>query len=433
MRPEQEMIIGSRAGFKSYPGTESGQPRRRTFQLVLVAVAAMAGMFARAALGPVQEVLQRSLALTDNQMALLQGPALAAPLLLFSIPLGYLIDRYSRRNVLLWATLCNAGATLAGGCTHTFAMLFLTRCVIGLCAPATAVAAYSLLADLYDTATRGRATTLVVLSQIAGTASAFSVGGAFLALVPSGPDSWRAALMLCTVLLLLPLAVVLAIDEPRRSGHTPQALPKQSIVGEMWALRDTVITLVIGMAMVSVADGAALVWTAPTLTRNFGLLSPRAGQITGVSLLIGGAAGPLLGGPLADVCQKTGGPRRTTLLLGILGLASALAAFYSVVPTARTSIFLLVLFLLLGSAMSVIVITLCIVVVPNELRGTTVALQSGAGAVFGLGLAPLFVSELSSALGGPAEIGKALATVCAMTSLLGGIVFLRKCRHLPAS
>lgn len=404
---------------------------RRTLQLIRVAIVAMAGMFARAALGPVQETLQRSLALTDNQIALLQGPALAVPLLLFSVPLGYLVDRHCRRNLLLVASLFNCTATVAGAFAHTFSVLFLTRCVVGLCAPATAVAAYSLLADLYHPATRGRATTLVVLGQIAGTASAFALGGQFLALVPAGRDDWRMVLLLCGGLLLLPASLVLAIAEPPRTGQSPQSPAVFAALRDIWDLRGVVVTLVIGMAMVSVADGAALVWTAPTLARKFALLPSRVGEITGMSLLIGGAAGPLLGGPLADLCQTSGGPRRTVLLLGALALLSVPAALYPVAPNPTLSISLLLSFLLLGSAMSVIVITLCIVAIPNELRGTTVALQSGAGAIFGLGLAPLLVSQLASTFGGPAEIGKALAAVCALTSLLGAVIFLFQRTNFP--
>jgi MFS family permease len=418
-----------KAGTTRLRATEAGV--RRISQLLFLTSAAMGGMFARAAIGPVQEMLQRSLALTDNQVALLQGPALAVPLLLFSFPLGYLIDRYSRRAVLVVSSLCNACATLAGACVHTFSFLVLTRFLVGLCAPATAISAYSLLGDIYKPAVRGRATMFVVLGQIAGTASAFAVGGELLTILPMDYATWRAVMLMMGALLLLPTALALAVREPPRTGQMHQMPSWSATLTDIWALRNTLITLVVGMAMVSIADGAALVWTAPALSRQFGLPASSAGEITGLCLLIGGASGPLLGGPLADMSQGSGGARRTVLLLGMAGLLSVPAGLYASASTVTVSIPLLVLFLMLGSAMSVVVITLSIIVIPNPLRGTTVAIQSGAGAVFGLGLAPLLVSRLSGPLGGPAHIGEALSAICAGTSLLGALIFLHQRRNFP--
>jgi hypothetical protein len=62
---------------------------------------ATAGAYARTAMSPLQETMRVALGLSDNQMASLQGPALALPLMLVAVPLGVLIDSRSRVRMLL--------------------------------------------------------------------------------------------------------------------------------------------------------------------------------------------------------------------------------------------------------------------------------------------------------------------------------------------
>jgi len=70
-------------------------------QMLLLTIAAMAGSYARVTFGPLQEAIRTTLQLTDNQIAVLQGLALAVPLMVLTIPLGLAIDRYSRIRLIL--------------------------------------------------------------------------------------------------------------------------------------------------------------------------------------------------------------------------------------------------------------------------------------------------------------------------------------------
>ena len=59
-----------------------------------------AALYSVTALGPLQETIRVALALSDNHMALLQGPALALSNVLLAIPFGIAVDRYTRVQVL---------------------------------------------------------------------------------------------------------------------------------------------------------------------------------------------------------------------------------------------------------------------------------------------------------------------------------------------
>jgi hypothetical protein len=60
------------------------------------------------------------------------------------------------------------------------------------------------------------------------------------------------------------------------------------------------------------------------------------------------------------------------------------------------------------------------------------AALTAAGVLLGLGLAPVSVSFLSGAIGGPAMIGNALALVGGTTSILAAATFAFGRRHFPS-
>lgn len=117
-------------------------------------------------------------------------------------------------------------------------------------------------------------------------------------------------------------------------------------------------------------------------------------------------------------------------LLCVLTLLSLPCGFFAIAPGIASGSVLLLLFVTLGLAVSTMTLTLSIVVMPNELRGLCIALYTVAGALFGVGLAPLTVSLLAGALGGPAAVGRALAWVGGSTAALGALLFALGRRYL---
>jgi len=197
----------------------------------------------------------------------------------------------------------------------------------------------------------------------------------------------------------------------------------------MWRYRQVIAPLLVGQVMVGMADAAVVVWTAPTLSRTFSLPPARMGAAMAVALFVSGVLGPLGGGVLADRGYRTGGPARSVRMLAILAALSVPAALFPVAPTVASAIALLGLFLTVGYAISVVVGTLFTIVVPNELRGLCLATSVTASLLFVLGIAPVAVSAMSAAIGGPGTIGRALACVCFITSVLAAAVFVSAMRN----
>jgi MFS family permease len=352
-----------------------------------------------------------------------------------AIPMGLLVDRYPRVPLFRASLAILVGSLLAGAFASNLPWLVATRVIVGVALAAILVAAYSMVADLYPPTQRGRATMLVGIGEVSGAPAAFALGGALLTMSASighGLEHWRWALLWMSVPLAVVFLLILTLREPARTEVRIKNPALRQVMPELWSYRRMIAPLLLARIMVYVADGAVLVWGAPFFQRHFGLAPGRTGALMGAALLISGILGPLLGGPLADWCQRSGGPRRTVGALCGLAMISVLAALFALLPGPYVAVIGLTGFLTLGFTIGVAAIALSNCIIPGELRGLNMALTIVAAALFAIGIAPLAVSTLSGLLGGPQMIGTALAVVCSVTSVIGAIVFGFSRRNFPA-
>jgi len=398
-------------------------PAGRGFQFALLTAAVTAALYARTAVNPVQENMRIGLGLTDNEVALLQGLAPAMAAVIASIPVGLIVDRQSRRVLLI--LLCGLGAvgTLLTALASSFGLLLAARSLTGLAHAATSITAFSLLADLYQPSERGRTGMVLILGQSAGMAGAFALGGTLLSVAQTGADSWRWTLLWMGAPLVLIFFLLLRLSEPPRKNVVHQNKSLRETFRELWGYRSIVMPLLLGMVMAEIGSCAALVWAAPMLERRFGVAPDRIGIIMSSIVLVGTVLGSVGGGLIADRAQRNGGPRRTLLLLSYLALLSAPAGLFAAAGRIAQTGLLLATFLMLVSAIIVMVLALATIVVPGEVHGVCLASMIGANTLFGVALAPLLVSVLSNAMGGANMLGSALALVCAPTGLFGALFF----------
>lgn len=404
---------------------------RRLPQLLLLTLASAAGIFSRSSLGPLQESIRLSLALDDNEMALLQGPSLALPLVLLAIPLGIAIDRFPRRRLILLFALLNLAGSVGTAFAPSFGWLFAARCLIGFTGTATWITAIALLADLYPEDHRGRATMTVTIGAAVGMSAAFALGGELLSLESVSSGSWHAVALWLSAPLVLVLGILLCLREPLSCRAASRTLTPRELCARLWPYRAVAFPLIIGLAITQIADGAAAIWAGPLLLRRFDLAPSQMGALMGSILLGSGVLGPLVGGFTADACQRSGGPKRTVKALMGMTILSIPAGLFGIAPTVAWVSLSLEVFMIVGVAFNVAVPSLVTIVMPADLRGVCMALMSGTSMLSAFGLAPLTVSYLSGALGGPSFVGHALAAVCVASSLIGAITFASANRYFP--
>lgn len=406
-------------------------PTGRLYQFLLMTAVALVVTMASRAIAPLQETMRSALSLSDNQIALLQGPAFALPVVFAAIPLGFLIDRRVRVRLLLVFAAVDLVGCLLTAMAPSFSVLFLARSIVGLMTAGITITLFSLLADWYPAAQRGRAKAFLVIGQHSGTPLAFAIGGAVLVALGSD-DAWRWALFWLTApVLMIMMTAMILMREPPRTGvrlHNPSS---GAAFAAVWQFRSMLAPLMIGIIMAELALFAVLTWGAPTLTRVFSLPPNRVGAIMGLTTMISGILGPLVGGTLADLCHRSGGPRLTTTAIGGLALLGLPGVLFAMVSSVTGASVLLVILITVVNATMAAGITMFTVIVPNELRGLCLAILSASISLFGVALGPLAVSALSGVIGGPSTIGKSLALVCFIAGLISVIAFVFGRRQFP--
>jgi MFS family permease len=400
-------------------------PANRLVQLALLAASLCAGSALRNLFSPLQETIRLDLGLSDTQMGLIQGAAMSIPMTLLSLPFGWLIDRSNRVRLLYGLSACWVGGTLITAFAHGFALLFLSRMLIGLglfCAIPTTI---SLAADLSPRAYRGRAIFPLLVGDVIGASAAFTLGSAALGALSSpstgqmmGLSPWRMVhLIFGAVGLVTTLVLVAVLREPAR--YERSAATRASVLealGGLWARRDLLIPLCVGQLGVVMADTAAGIWSAPLLARNYGLSIGQIGNRMGLVLLSTGLVGAVIGGVMADAGQSS--RRGAGIMLGaVIVAASALpTSFYALMPGPAGFILMLSVLLLGGSAASIITSTALASVIPNELRGTSLSVFGVLNGLAGFGIAPTLVPAISGLIPRENDLGMALVVVTVLVN-----------------
>lgn len=408
----------------------------------LIALALFTGTAARYVLSPMQELVKADLGLGDNQVALLQGMALALPAALLSIVAGRLVDRSNRSRLLVClALLCTAGSVL-GALAQDFPTAFVARMMVGAAVAAAQPAALSLVADLTRPEVRGRMVTLLSLGQALGSTMAFVLAGALLAWLPAAlpPGAlaalapWRLVqLAFAAVVLASAFALLLMREPARREGGADGDGKLGEALRALWGYRRFLLPLAGGMVTIGMADAAAAIWAVPILTRNFHQAPADFGTWMGMLNLGSGVIGAVLGGVSADLGQRKWGHGGALSGAVIGAVLSIPAALFAVVPGVRWFAGLLALLLTCGACANIAATSAIMVVLPNRLRGTCLSLLVAAIALVAFGIAPLLVSLSAHATAGGTDLTVPLAWVGVITSILASAAFvhaMRAARHL---
>ena len=155
-------------------------PLRGWTVVVLLALASMVSQFDRTVVNLMVEPIKAEFALDDTQFGMLQGIAFGIFYILACIPIGRLVDRYSR-TLILGVTLGMFSLfAMASGLTRNFTQLFLTRVGVGVGEASVTPAALSMLSDLFPPEKLGRPVSGFLMSAPIGQGVAFIGGGSLL-------------------------------------------------------------------------------------------------------------------------------------------------------------------------------------------------------------------------------------------------------------
>jgi MFS family permease len=404
------------------PGSIDYPPRGYAWTVVAILVAtAILSYTDRQVLSLLVDPIRADLGISDTQISLLLGTAFAVVYGVAGIPLGYLADRTSRRNLIFCGVLVWTIGTLACGFSHSFGQLFAGRLVVGLGEAVLSPAAISLISDYFPPSRRGTAVACFLSGIAMGIGAAILIGGGVLHFVQLGALAgtplatqapWRLVLLLIGAPGLLWALVILAIREPvRRAAEEPSA-STPTVQGSGWS---RVIPIYIVVAIASLVDNAVGAWAPTLLTREFHMDRAQVGMELGIMLTAAFGGGVLVGGWLADRAGVHGGWSRKLLVCLIAGaLILPVAASISAAHVTLVLLSIPAYFALSG------VVTACgfsaiLDVVPNRSRGLAMSISFFLNVAVGGAVGPTAVALASDhVFGSEAGLGPAIAATVAV-------------------
>jgi MFS family permease len=121
--------------------------------------------------------IEHDLAITDVQFSLLTGIAFSFFYAICGLPMGSLIDRISRVNILAIGLAIWSAATFASGFALSYVQLFLARTIVGVGEAVLQPATKSMITDIFLGRRLGMALSILALGSSVGGGAALLAGG----------------------------------------------------------------------------------------------------------------------------------------------------------------------------------------------------------------------------------------------------------------
>ncbi|MGX7894935.1 MFS transporter [Tsuneonella sp. HG222] len=373
----------------------------------------------RTLLGVVTEQVRTDLALSDTQMSLANGLFFTLFNLLGGLFLSRLIDRGNRKRILAFGIAAWSLATAATGLAQDFTSLALARVVVGIGEATAFPAAMSLIPDLFRPQARGRAVAIYQSSAFVGI-----VGGTIAAGILAAALGWRAMFFWAGgVGVLLAVLVLATAHEPARGDAEQPTAGLGTFAdlkeGLLRAWHTTgLATLVTGYGIAGMLTAVLAAWGPAFLQRSHGVPLAQVGVAIGPAVGLGGIAGTLFAGFVADVVRRRTSSIHSVLWIPMISLPLS-------VPFVLGFAFLPTMPLAMASAGCMNFLLACAIIpcinfaVDNAKpfdRGLTATVMLAASGLIGGGLGPFIVGVISDWLAptlGPGGLRYGIATMAA--------------------
>ena len=131
----------------------------------------------RAMINLLIDPIRSDLKLTDIQMGQILGPGFMISYILFSLPIGRMVDKFNRIFVLIGGILLWSIATAAHGFSSDYYSLFVSRAGVGAGEAAVTPASWSIIADLFRPEDRAFPMSFYLMGPYIGQGLALLFGG----------------------------------------------------------------------------------------------------------------------------------------------------------------------------------------------------------------------------------------------------------------
>ena len=390
--------------------------------------------------------IKADLGISDIQIGLLQGLAFAIFYSLCILPAGWMVDRFSPRNILAIGLAGWCVMTFACGLANSFGTLFAARMGVGIGEAVLGPAAFSIIAGLF---TKERLPLAISVYSVGGSigaglaylfgAMATHIAGPAAEMFPilAGMRDWQVAFIMVSLPGIPILLLLLTIRQPKRAaprsaGNADIAAPP--IAAFLWDRTRFFVLYCAGIGLLTTVSYANMAWIPTMFNRIYGWETARTAQYLGIMMLTFGTAGVLGGGLVAMRVSRR--YRDATLRVAFWSALALvpICALAALVPNPWISLVLYAPFTFISTSFVSLGPTSIQLITPDALRGRINGIALMFVTIIGVSVGPVFVATMTERVfGGPMMISWGLGIGAALLALGSAVLIYLSLSHYRAA
>ena len=432
---------------KQYP-----KPAYAWYVVVLMMCFYVLSFMDRQIIAVLLDPIKDDLALTDVQISLIGGVSFGLFYSVVGIFIGRLADSMNRPVLIAMGVFIWSLTTALCGLASKFWQLLVLRMGVGLGEAALLPSTLSLLKDYFPPHRIATPTSVFLFGAPIGIGLAFAAGGFMYTVAQDitaaagwndvffigGSAAWKLVLLFLGVVGMIMTLGMMSVREPRTSSAAAQQLQAdrslkaaeaadmsdvKAYAGRHWL---PIMSLYVGMALISLAAYAQGFWDVSYLTRTFGGDRGSVAFMYGMVQMFAGMAGMFLGGYTADRLTARG-VEGSSFKLVILGaaIATPFAFAYALVDAERLSLWLMV-----GAIFGTNICFACAAsamqrMYPVAMLGLAAGVYFFMSNAVGLMVGPTVVAAITDyGFGDPQKVGYSLSIVGGVSRFLAFLAFV---------
>lgn len=358
--------------------------------------------------------IKRDLEISDTQMSLLQGFAFAVFYSIAGLPIGRLVDRHHRINIIAVGVFIWSVMTALCGTARSFLQLFIFRAGVGVGEAALSPSAYSIIADYFPPKRLGFALGVYGMGVYIGAGLALIIGAAVIGLVSNGGGmelpligevyAWQITFFIVGLPGLLVAFWVWTLKEPDRRGYmrktvaedgteTAVEVPVSEVLGYMRTNWRTVVPLNLCYALSAMMAYGVAAWIPTFFVRTYDWSYPQAGWWYGWVIVIFGTTGVVAGGWMGDVLTSRGIRNGRMMVCAFTGLAALpFTVLYPLMDSPWVALVLICFSTFFATFTTGAGPSALQELMPNQMRGFASAALIFVVSIIGLGLGPTSIA-----------------------------------------
>ncbi len=340
---------------------------------------------------------------------------------IFAAPLvGWMGDRFPRKNIVVFGIIIWSGFTLLTWFTHDYWQLLIRHAIVGIGEASYATIAPTLIADSFPLAKRGRMLSIFFLGLPVGSAVGYFAGGLI-----GYHWGWRMPFMIAGIPGFLLALLLWMLPEPPR-GQTEEIAPSNVRSTLSGLLRNGAFVIVsLGMASYTFAVGGMQVWIPTFLVQLRGMNLQTANIVFAIILGFNGVFATLLGGWLGDRWLKKyfGAYYSFSGIAMLVAVPFMVLAIYTKGKMMLPAIFVAVFLLLVGTGPSNAALVNS---VGPQIRSTALAVNVFIIHLLGDAFSPAVIGRIADWKSLPVAFWTAF-----LAAAISGVIFLYGARFAP--